>query len=165
INGDEKILNKSIVLAKAAKLLGLPILVSRQYPQGLGDTHMALLDALGEHDNTDKIEFSCMRDGSDKGVPRKLENLGQRVVIIAGVETHICVQQTVLDMLASGYLVYVLADCCGSRNEADHQTALQRMGLARDNGTCIITTLESVLFDILGTAAHPSRKEIQSLIK
>jgi nicotinamidase-related amidase len=156
VYGNDEVIKSSCILAKGAKLLELPILVTRQYPKGLGDTVPALKEALGEHNNTDKMAFSCL--GEKYGFREKLV---RKNVIVAGVETHICVQQTVLELLESGFTVYIAADCCGSRSERDRDFAFKRMVQAG----AVVTTAESLLFEIMRTAGHPMRKEIQSLVK
>ena len=155
----EKLEQRIGVLARCARLLELPILVTRQYPKGLGDTIPALVQALGDHDNTDKMAFSCFRD--ENGFKDKLTKSGKKNIIVSGVEAHICVQQTVLDLLSMGMNVIVVADCCGSRSETDRVYAEQRMAKAG----AVITTMESILFEIMGSADHPARKAVQALIK
>ena len=147
------------LLAKCIQLLDLPVLVTRQYPKGLGDTIPLLKETLGDHDCTDKIAFSCLRD--DNGFKEKLLEPGKKNLIVSGVEAHICVQQTVLDLLDIGINVIVPADCIGSRHETDRLYAIERM--ARSGA--IVTTMEAVLFEIMKSADHPARKAIQNLIK
>jgi len=156
INNKDEIINNCCILAQGAKLLELPVLVTRQYPKGLGDTVPELLNALGEHDNTDKMGFSCLYD--DNGF---VDKLTKKNIIVAGVETHICVQQTVLDLIDKGFNVYVAADCCGSRSELNRTVSLMRM----EKAGAVITTSESLLFEIMRTASHPARKAIQGLVK
>ena len=155
----EKLEQRICLLARCVKLLDLPILVTRQYPKGLGDTIPALVEALGVHDNTDKMAFSCFRD--DNGFKDKLIGMDKKNVIVSGVEAHICVQQTVLDLLSFGINTFFLADCCGSRSETDRVYAEQRMARAG----AVITTMEAILFEIMGSADHPARKAVQALIK
>jgi nicotinamidase-related amidase len=144
-------------LIRGCRLLEVPILTAQQYTKGLGDTVPELRNALGSFDHIEKIAFSCM------GEPRFVEKLKleQRAnIIVCGVEAHVCVQQTVLDLLQDGYNVYVIADCIGSRKEMDRLYSEQRM---REAGA-ILTTLESVLFELLISADNPKRKDISKLI-
>ena len=143
---------------KGCHLLDVPIIVTQQYTKGLGETLPYLQDALGEFEQIEKITFSCYETPA---FVSKLEESGRKTVIVTGIETHICVQQTVLHLLENGYTVYVVADCTGSRSEVDRIYAEQRM---RQAGA-VITTSESVLFDFLKRADHPKRKEISNLIK
>ena len=155
----DKLEQRLCLLARCAKVLKLPILVTRQYPKGLGDTIPALIETLGEHDITDKTAFSCLRD--ENGFKEKLLQSGRKNLIVAGVEAHICVQQTVLDALAIGITPIIPADCIGSRSETDRLYAEQRM--ARSGA--VLTTMESILFEIMESAAHPARNDIQGLIR
>ncbi|MCL2703317.1 MAG: hydrolase [Defluviitaleaceae bacterium] len=156
IHCQEEVIRKSCILARGARILDMPVLVTRQYPKGLGDTVPALAEALGEHDNTDKTAFSCL--GDDNGFKDKLT---QKNIVIAGVETHICVQQTALELIENGYNVFLAADCCGSRTEVDRGFALCRM----EQAGVTVSTMESLLFEIMRSADHPARKAIQALVK
>jgi nicotinamidase-related amidase len=158
INKHEEMEKKAGIFIKGCRVLDLPVLVMQQYTQGLGDTAQALKDALGEFEHIEKMSFSCC--GNAEFI-EKLEAAGKKNIIVAGIEAHICVQQTVLDLLARGCNVYVLADCIGSRSESDRVYAEARM---RQAGA-VITTVESVLFELLARADHPKRKEISSLVK
>ena len=158
INNHEEVIRRACILARGARLLGLPVLAARQYPKGLGETVAPLLEALGEHDVTDKTAFSCL---GDEILRNKIAAAGRKNVLVAGVESHICVLQTVLDLLEGGYNVYLAADCCGSRKESDRGYAEWRMALAGAK----MTTVESVLFELMTHKDHPARKDIQALIK
>lgn len=156
--GLDGLMNKVCALAQGARLLELPVLVTRQYPKGLGDTVGSLAEALGDHDYVDKTAFSCVGEGA---FVQRLEAVGKKTVIVAGVESHICVLQTVLDLLERGYVVYLAEDCCGSRDDKSHAMALGRMVTAG----AVLTNTESALFEILRDAGHPARKGISALIK
>ena len=146
------------IFIKGCRVLDLPVLAVQQYTRGLGETVPVLKSALGECDYIEKLTFSCC------GCPefiKKLEDSGRKNIIISGIEAHVCVQQTVLDLLEAKYNIYVLADCTGSRSETDCAYALGRM---RDAGA-VITTTESVLFELLVRADHPKRKDISNLVK
>lgn len=145
-------------LIKGCRLMEIPILVTQQYTKGLGETIPPLKAAIGEFEPIEKITFSCC---GNSGFLRVLEETGKNNIIISGIESHICVQQTVLDLLEAGYSIYVIADCIGSRKETDQMYAEQRMQQAG----AILTTAESILFELLISADHPNRKEISSLIK
>ena len=158
ICGNEELIKRSAALIKGIKLLGVPIMVTQQYTKGLGPTVAQIAEAIGEYEPIEKVTFSCM---AEKGFWQKLHELENENIVIAGAEAHICVQQTVLDMLTKEHHnVYLVADCIGSRHEIDKKYAMERM---KQEGA-IITTLESVLFELLRTAEHPRRKEIQALI-
>ena len=156
---DNKELEKKVaIFVKGCRLLDVPILTVQNYTKGMGDTTQAIKDALVNTEYTEKMSFSCC------GCPEfvaKLKETGRKNVIVAGVETHICVQQTVFDLMGIGYNVYVLADCSASRKEADrlYSEETMRAGGAR------ITTYESVLFELMVRADHPKRKEVSNLVK
>jgi len=149
---------KAATVIKGCRTLDVPVLVTQQYTKGLGDTIPEIKEALGDYEPIEKISFSCHRSPEFKD---KLNETGRRDIIVAGVEAHICVLQTVLDMLHDGYNVYVLADCIGSRSETDFQYAEKRM----INAGATFTTMESALFEMLVSADHPKRKEISNLVK
>ncbi len=154
--GDGVVAN-TVKLVKAAAILGVPVSATEQYPKGLGPTVASLAELLPEP--AEKIEFSCLNsldwstDGSDPEARFK--------VVIAGVEAHVCVQQTVLDLLAHGFRVYVAADAVGSRSATDRDIALQRMSLSG----AVITTTEAVLFEWCQRAGSDEFKAISRLVK
>ena len=158
IHNHEELQRTTAAFIKGCRILDVPIITTQQYTKGLGDTLPALKDALGEFEHIEKITFSCY--GNSEFV-EKLNASEKKNIIVTGIEAHICVQQTVLDLLANGYNVYVVADCIDSRNERDHAYAVERM---RQAGA-IITTMESVLFEFLVRADNPKRKEISNLVK
>jgi nicotinamidase-related amidase len=138
-------------LIEAARLMSLPALVSEQYPRGLGVSAPEL--GLGEERRIEKTVFSAARaEGFD------IE--GRSQAIVCGIETHVCVSQTVHDLLARGIEVHVPADAVGSRHELDHERGLERMARAG----AIVSTVESALFELLGSASAPEFKAVQRLI-
>jgi len=158
ISNHEELAEKTETMIRGCRLLDVPILTTQQYTKGLGDTLPALKDALGEFKEIEKITFSCCGNPEFNA---KLKETGRKNIIVTGVEAHICVQQTVLDLLDNGYSVYVIADCIGSRYAKDLACAETRMQQAG----AILTTMESVLFEFLVSADHPKRKEISNLVK
>ena len=170
ISGNEEMIKRCAALIKGMKLLDVPILVTQQYTKGLGPTVPQIAEALGEFEPIEKITFSCV---ADEGFRQKLSECNRENIVVVGAEAHICVQQTVLDLfgllnlLGSDYLrevgandVYLVVDCVGSRHDVDKTYALERM---KKLGATF-TTLEAVLFELLYTAEHPHRKEIQALV-
>ena len=158
ISNHEELTNKSKTLISGCRILDVPILTTQQYTKGLGETIAPLREALGEFEPIEKISFSCC---GCLDFVAKLKETGKKDILISGIEAHVCVQQTVLDLLDSGYYVYVAADCISSRCDINRQYAEMRM---RDAGA-IITTMESALFELLKSADHPKRKEITNLVK
>ena len=158
MHNSEEVEKKAEMFIKGCRLLDVPILVTQQYTKGLGDTLPSIKNALGEFGHIEKTAFSCLRDG---GFAEKFKQSGRKNIIVMGIEAHVCVQQTVLDLLDGRYNVYVLADCISSRSEVDHKYAEKRM---RQAGA-VLTTAEAVLFEFLLGAEHPKRKEISGLVK
>jgi len=147
-------------LLKAASILDIPVIVSEQYPQGLGPTVDEISKSLDEVPRTMKFskrQFSAMVPK----VTEELYNTGKGKIVIFGAETHVCILQTARDMITRGYEPFVVADAVSSRSDYDHKFGLQ---LLHDIGVPILTT-EMVIFDLLKTSTHPCFKEIQNLIK
>lgn len=169
IDVQEKLLNasfnkqllekKAVIMAKAASILGLPIVVTEQYPKGLGNTIESIKDSLGENAAYfEKTSFSALENPS---VASAIDKAARKQIIIFGIETHICVSQTANGLIAKGYEVSVISDACGSRVETEHKAGLDRM---KENGAHILTT-EIAVFELLKSARHLHFKEIQNLIK
>jgi len=157
IHNHEALERKAAACITGCKLLDIPIIVLQQYTKGLGETMPALQSALGDFEPVEKITFSAYQTPE---FVDKLTHCGRKNIIVTGIEAHICVQMTVLELLAAGYNVYVAADAIGSRKEADRLYAEQRMCQAG----AVVTTLESILFELLARADHPIRKEITKLV-
>jgi nicotinamidase-related amidase len=143
-------------LLDGAKILGVQIAGTEQYPQGLGPTVPELAERLGPLPA--KLSFSC---GGCPGLFSELEQKGIGKVLVAGMETHVCVQQTVLDLLAAGLSAFVAVDAVGSRYEIDHRTALDRMNSAG----ATLTTTEAALFEWCAVAGAPEFKQISRLAR
>lgn len=146
------------ILIKGLKALDVPLLVTQQYTKALGETISPIREVLGEFQYTEKISFSCC-DTQD--FAEDLEKSGKKNVIIAGEETHVCVLQTTLDLLELGYQPVVVEDCVSSRKPGDKATAIARM---RQEGA-IITSYESVLFELTRFAGSDTFKQISKLVK
>jgi nicotinamidase-related amidase len=143
-------------LIDGARILGLPVAATEQYPQGLGPTVAELAERLGPIPS--KLTFSC------SGCPeifREWQGCGVHKILVCGVEAHVCVQQTVLDLLSEGWRIYVAADAVGSRREIDYRTALARM----DSAGATLTTAEAALFEWCRLAGTPEFKQISRLAK
>jgi nicotinamidase-related amidase len=156
IPGYERIVWNIGRLVDGAKILSLPVLGSEQYPQGLGPTTPALAEKLGPLPG--KIAFSC---GGCGEVMSALQQSGRTKVLIVGIEAHVCVLQTALDLLASGYRVYLAVDAIGARHEVDYQTALRRLEAC---GASLVTT-EMALFEWCRVAGTPQFKQISALVR
>ena len=154
----ETISSKATALATAAKRLSIPIVMTEQYPQGLGSTIEQLQNAIGESDFVEKTNFSALKEPNFKEL---LKKYNKRQILLCGIETHICVYQTCMELLAEGYEVYVVKDCCSSRNEFEGNTGFDLMKSEGAKLTCV----EIALFEWLEGSKHPNFKEIQKLIK
>lgn len=145
-------------LIKGCKLLNVPIIVTQQYTKGLGETIPSIKETLGTYDPIEKTAFSCC---GEKTFVEALKETGKKSVVIVGIETHICVLQTVLDLLKMNYNVFIVHDGIGSRNNDDKKYAERRM---LDNGA-IGTTYESALFELCKDAKAKEFKEISRIVK
>ncbi len=151
----ERMLRRTGALVEGARVLGLPIVFTEQYPKGLGPTVAALKERLGDLVPVEKIHFSAV----DDRVRAQLR--GRHQVLVAGMETHICVYQTVRALAEDGVLPVLCADAVLSRFEVDHRVGLQ---LAADAGA-MVATVETALFDLLGEAGTPEFKRISAAIR
>ncbi|MDX1964456.1 MAG: hydrolase [Pirellulales bacterium] len=152
-------------LIRGAAILQVPVLATEQYPSGLGPTVPELAAALIPATSQltppgipSKLSFSCC--GCETFL-RQLAATGRTQVILVGIETHVCVLQTALDLLGAGLRVYVAVDAVSARHRLDHEFALRRM---ETNGVTL-TTVESTLFELCETADRPEFKPLAALIK
>ncbi len=143
-------------LLDAAKILGLPVAGTEQYPKGLGPTVAELAERL--HALPSKLRFSA---GGCPEVFAELRSRDIRNVLVVGIETHVCIQQTALDLLADGWRVFVAADAVGSRFDVDYRTALRRM----DSAGATLCTTEAAMFEWCETAAAAEFKQISRLAR
>ncbi len=154
----ERVVRNCATLCKAAGILGLPVLVTEQYKRGLGDTDPKIVAAIRHFAAIEKMAFSaCGADGF-------LDNLRKREkqdVVLCGIESHVCVSQTALDLLDEGFRVWVVSDAVSSRTEANHRIGLERMR----NAGAEIVSVEMVLFELLGRAGTEEFKQVLALIK
>lgn len=141
-------------LVGAARLLGVPIVVTEQYRKGLGPTVAELAGLLPPP--LEKLSFSCCgADGFGAMIP---ESVGQ--IVLCGLETHVCVAQTALDLLAAGYAVFLAVDAITSRHAIDRDVALRRLEAAG----AVSTTSEAILFEWCRAASHPQFQAVRTLV-
>lgn len=153
------VVKRAAMLVNAAKILEIPTIISEQYPKGLGETVVQVKQNLAENATVfQKTAFSLLKE---EGFLEKLKSYNKKQIVICGIETHVCVHQTVADLISEGFDVYVVKDACASRNKYEFKQGIERM---QSNGAKI-SCLEIVLFEWLKTSKHPQFKEIQSLIK
>ncbi len=158
IAGGEDVVAHAALLIRAARRLGVPALVSEQYPKGLGHTVTEIARLCSGVPVFEKITFSC---AGCAGLMEHLDGSGRKSVVIAGTEAHVCVQQTVMELMAMGYRCHVVADAVSSRTVRNRRLAVARM---RQQGADIVTT-EMVLFEWLRRADDDAFREISKLIK
>ncbi|MGQ9589335.1 MAG: hydrolase [Planctomycetota bacterium] len=163
IDGFEDMLRACARIARTFGILGLPIAVTEQYPRGLGKTVPELLDVFFAAGIPwrpfEKTGFSAW---SAPGLPERFEELRPLgSVLVVGIEAHVCVQQSVHDLLAKGFRVQVAVDAVSSRRPSDREVALRRM----ERSGAVLTTTEMAAFELLRDAAHPKFKEVQALYK
>lgn len=151
------VIKQTEVMLQAAQLLAMPTLFTEQYPQGLGHTLPELRSAITHAPVIEKTAFSACAEPKFNA---KLSRDKSQVILL-GMEAHICVLQTALDLLANHKQVFVVEDAVISRNPANKANAMARM---RDAG-CVITNTESVLFECIGNAQHDAFKAIAKLIR
>lgn len=158
IHENEALASRCAILIHGLRVLEVPIVVTEQYPKGLGKTIAPIRAAAEETTCIEKITFSCC--GADE-VEARILAMAKHQVIVMGIEAHVCVLQTVLDLRHQGQTAIVVEDCISSRRENDKRIAVERM---RDVGA-IITTAESLLFELLERAGTDQFKEISKLVK
>lgn len=156
----EELLDNSLALLKGFQTLKIPIFSTVQYKKGLGDITPLLLSSLNdaEYAFIEKFEFSCMQNSS---FVEELQKFERRKIFVIGIESHVCVEQTVIDLIEEDYHPIVVADCVSSRKPYDKKISLERM---RDYGADI-TTYEAALFELLVTSKAAEFKAISNLIK
>ncbi len=158
ISNNKNVVQNTLKLIKGFKVMNLPIFYTEQYPKGLGTTADELKIELDDAQYFDKLSFSCY--GAVELFDKfKEKNLSQ--IVVTGVEAHVCVQQTVLDLLENKFQVNVAADAISSRRETDYNIALDRM---RYHGA-EITTAESILFELLNVCGTDTFKQISKIVK
>lgn len=158
LKNSEEISKNNSILVKSANILGVPVIVSEQYPKGLGSTIAEVREYLNPENVFEKVTFSAIEN---EDILNKIKSYNPKNIVLTGIETHICVYQTALALLAEGYNVYVVKNAVSSRSKKDYRTALELM---RDFGARL-TCVETVLFELLKSSKHPDFKEIQALIK
>ncbi len=154
----EELLTASKKLLAGLELLGVPRLVSRQYPEKLGDTVPVIKEVTQGARVMDKTHFSCCQDEAQM---EAIKDFGRKTVILCGVETHVCVMQTGLDLLEAGYNVVAVVDCLSSRKAQDKKYGLKR--LKREGA--VLATYESLLFELMVGKSCPVFKNISALVK
>lgn len=154
----QPVVENTAVLLKAARRLDVPVLVSEQYPRGLGATVPHLEPLLRPDEKVEKLYFSCI---GEEAFADRFRALQRHQAVVAGIEAHVCVLQTVEDLLASGIETFVVEDATSSRVKKSQATAMARL---REAGARVVTT-EMVVFEWLAKAGTPAFKDLSALIK
>ena len=145
------------MLVSAAELLGVPVVTTEQYPKGIGHTVPELANACKDN-LIEKVSFGCC---GEPNFLAALKDLGRSQVIIAGMEAHVCVYQTVLGLLEDGYHVHLLRDAICSRNKTDYLSGMDNAAQAG----AVVTTAETVLFQMLQKSTHAQFRAVSKLVK
>lgn len=157
IYDNETLIERSVRLLKGLRVLNVPVYLTQQYTKGLGPTVAPILEVAEPRASLEKLAFSAYPCLKDVLLPPE----EMRDIIICGIESHICVLQTAIDLKSHGYQPYLAADCISSRRRQDYELALKR---ARQEGI-LITSYEAVLFELLGEAGTPESKAIQKIVR
>jgi nicotinamidase-related amidase len=158
IHENEKLEKNLRTLISGLKILEIPLILTEQYPKGLGSTIPSLKEMLQSFPRIEKISFSCC---DEPVFMKSLADSEKKNVLVAGIESHVCVLQTVIDLLNQNFLPVIIEDCVSSRNLNDKRVALKRM---RGEGA-IISTTESILFELLRVSGTEQFKAISKLVK
>ena len=154
----DKVIENCIHLIEASRLLQIPVILTEQYPKGLGPTVDKIKDVISTYEPIEKVTFDCT---GTQGFLEKIKTHNRTHIILTGMESHVCVLQTCLSLLKEGYAVHLVSDAVCSRNEEDFLTGKEMM---RDAGA-VITSTEIVLFQLLEKAGTPEFKTISKRIK
>jgi len=152
------LLENTIKLITGLQILNVPLIVSEQYTKGLGFTIEPLKNIITNYQPIEKVAFSC---ADHQPFQEKLQETGRKKVIIFGIESHVCVLQTAIDLIEKNYLPIIVTDCVGSRKQNDKKYALKRML----NEGCLLTTYESILFELCRFSGTDLFKQISRLVK
>lgn len=158
IGNKDELLRTLPILVKGMKTLDVPIIVNEQYKKGIGETIESLKELVSEYTAYEKTTFSACQNSD---ILNAFKQSGKKNIVVAGIETHVCVLQTCIDLLENGFNVILVTNCCGSRNKLDHKMAIKRLIQAG----AVPTTYESILFELTLDAKNPNFKAISSLIK
>ncbi|NLC28749.1 MAG: isochorismatase family protein [Campylobacteraceae bacterium] len=158
ICGGDSILERMKILLQGLKLLEIPMILNEQYKKGLGETVAPIKDLIADVKSYEKVTFSCCQNTPT--LTHILES-GRKIALVMGAETHVCIMQTCLDLIASGISPVLVVDCVGSRNLTDHDIAIKRMSQAG----VVLATVESILFELCKSSKNPVFKDISQLVK
>ncbi|MBD3164919.1 isochorismatase family protein [Candidatus Woesearchaeota archaeon] len=153
-----ELVDNSRKLIKTVNLLGIPIIVTEQYPKGLGETVKELREELKNSEKIEKVSFNCF---NDNGFLELIGKKGKKNLIICGIESHVCVFQTALSALEDGYFVYLASDAVSSRKKSDYDIVLRRL---EREGVKLVTA-EMIIFQMIEDSKDEHFKEISKIVK
>jgi nicotinamidase-related amidase len=154
----DRIAQNVAVLVQGARTLAVPVIATEQYPKGLGRT----VPEVARHlDGIDPIEKLCFSAAGAEEFSKRLRDSGRDQILLCGIESHVCVNQTADDLLAGGHEVHVAQDAVGSRTDENRALGVHKM----EHAGAVITSVETALFELLGAAGTADFKEIQKLVK
>ena len=153
----DRVISRNTLLVEAANLLGLPYMSTSQYRKGLGEVVSPVMEKIRKP-VLDKTSFSC---AADENISKEFGAMVREVVVLSGVETHICVLQTCLDLLGKGRQVAIVADAVGARTQTDHDLGLKRM----ERSGAMLVTAEMVIYEVIGRSDSPEFKKLLPFIK
>lgn len=154
----ERVAENICKLIRFADILGIPIVITEQYPKGLGPTISEIRELTSTIKPIEKLEFSCLASSAFR---ERLAEIHAKNLVLTGIEAHICVAQTAIEALMYGYRVYVVHDAISSRRLEDKTVAVERM---RQHGVTIVTS-EMLMYEILRKAGTPEFKKVLKLVK
>jgi nicotinamidase-related amidase len=154
----EKLLKNLQRLIKGIQILGIPIIVTEQNPNGLGPTVPEISPLLTDIKPVTKFSFSCC---GEEPFMREIEMLNRKQILLTGIETHVCIYQTAVDLIEAGYEVHTVVDCVSSRTIENKNLALDKM----KSEDAKLTSVEIALFELLRTAKSPKFKEMSQIVK
>ncbi|GAB4350873.1 MAG: hydrolase [Candidatus Abyssubacteria bacterium] len=153
------LLKNCVKMVSFAKVLSLPILWTEQYPKGLGRTMKLIADELLGFDPIEKLSFSCF--GEPAFANRLAEYPSVDQILVCGIETHICVEQTALDGIEAGYQMHIMSDTCGARKPGDHEIGLRKM----EQAGAILSSSEMAMYEILSRSDAREFRAVLALVK
>ncbi len=156
----DDMLEQSIKVISGIKKLKIPIIITEQYPKGIGQTLAPIIEALGDdYKPIEKVEFSCLANEEFSKTLTKLKYVTDLFVI--GIEAHVCIFQTVLDAIKGGYTVHLLTDAVSSRSKLNREIGINRC----EKMGAYLSSVEMILFQLLKKAGTPEFKEISRIVK
>ncbi|EFI42668.1 MULTISPECIES: isochorismatase family protein [Peptoniphilus] len=157
IDNREEVLKNSKILAQMVSIMNINSMITVQYPKGLGYTNNSIKEFLKDTEEIEKKSFSCMLNDEFK---KKISDSGKSQVVLCGIEAHICVLLTARDLIKAGYEVFIASDAIGSRSKFNYKNAMSQL---KEMG-CVLSNVESIMFDLNSVAGTEEFKSVQKLI-